>query len=138
MNHADLKKIAEVFVMFASREGYSVAAIEAAVEASLVTLRNKEEKEYLQEYASNLTYEPAEDLLTHAMAEVWESDDVDQLTEALKIKFPKHHKSIVKLIDIAGDCSNEREDMRNGPSKEFEELYDEAINKLKKLPWKKV
>lgn len=132
----DLKGLAEMYVVDASKQGHDAHKILRAVMTALEPLEAEELAARIAKEARELTFDSAEDQITHAMAEFWESEDVDELEQVLKVRFPRHHKTIDKLIEKAGDASNEREEMgKNGPSREWEKLFNGVIEKLKKLPW---
>lgn len=129
----DLRRLAQTFVIDATDQGHSVAVIESAVEEFLAPLRAKEERSHLEKRAQQLTFDPVKRALVTAMSDFWEGDDVDELQAMLKIRFPKHHKTIDKLIELAGEASFVVD--KDGPVKEYEYFYDRTIKALKKLPW---
>lgn len=132
----ELKGLAEMYVADARKQGHDAHRILRAVMTALEPLEAEELAANIAKQAKELTHEAAEDMLTHSIAEFWESEDVDELQEVLKVRFPKHHKAIDKIINLAGDASNEREDMgKYGPTKEYEDLYDKVVRALRKLPW---
>lgn len=132
----DLKGLAEMYVVDARKQGHDAHKILRAVMTALEPLEAEELAARIAKEAKELTLDSVEDQLGHSIAEFWESDDVDELEATLKVRFPKHHKAIDKIINLAGDASNEREDSgKYGPSKEYEDLYDKVMKALKKLPW---
>lgn len=132
----ELKQLAETYVADARKQGHDAHKILRAVMTALEPVEAEELAARIAKDAKELTFDMAEDQLTHSMAEFWESEDVDELEATLKVRFPRHHKTIEKIIEWAGDVSNEREDMgRNGPTAEYERGFNKVVSALKRLPW---
>lgn len=134
----DIKGLAEMYVVDAKKLGHDAHRILRAVMTALEPLEAEELAARIAKEAKELTFDSAEDQLGHSMSEFWESDDVDELEATLKVRFPRHHKTIDNIIEWAGDASNEREDMgKDGDDREFQRVWDKTMNALKKLPWEK-
>lgn len=133
----DLIGLAEMFVHDASKQGHTSTQIAKALEGALLPLREKEKEAGHQQAAKDWDFKSVEDALTEAMAEFWGmSYNMDDLQLELKLRFPRHHKSIDNIFEWAGDVSNEREEMgKHGPSAEYERGFSKVINALKRLPW---
>jgi hypothetical protein len=132
----ELKGLAEMYVIDANDQGHTSDEIMHALMQALIPLREKERIAATAKAAKELTLESVEDQLGHAMSEYWDSEDVDELQDAMEVRFPKHKKKIASIFELAGDVSNEREDMgRYGPSKDYERGWSKVMDRLQKLPW---
>jgi len=86
--------------------------------------------------------EYVKDVLSNSMAEVWLDDQVEKMKNTLLQHFPKKKKTIEKVIDLAGDVSNVRDEMRhinedsndyNDYEKEYEREFGKVLKSIDKI-----
>ncbi len=133
----NLPQLADTFVIAASHRGHTSDQIRKAFEVALQPMREKEKAAGHKQAAKEWTRDQVVDAFSESMAEFWGlSFNMEDLQLELKLRFPKHHKTIDNIFEWAADASNEREDTRtDGPSREYERGYDKVIRTIKRLPW---
>ena len=86
----------------------------------------------------NLTCKEVREFLDKAMGEWWHEDEVQRLFARLKDRFPRHHKTLDRIEEWAGDNSNERSDIEthSGGSEEvYSKCWDKVMRAVERLPW---
>lgn len=92
---------------------------------------------------SEVGKEQVEEVLSRAMSEWWDDGEVDELERRLTERFPRHAKTVARIVERAGDASNTRSELESEDDKELElELerdYDRqsaaVMRAIAKLPW---
>lgn len=130
-----LRALLESTIAYAMAKGWKAAEVESTFDALMKPMREAEKKAEVERLSRELTLSQAEDALDRAMGEFWEPNVMLPFFEALRLRFPRHHKTIANIDDWAGDASNEREE--DLASDEYVRLACKAINALKRLPWPK-
>ena len=131
-----LRALLESTIAYAMSKGWQAADVEATFDALMKPMRQAEKKAEIERFSRELTFSQAEDALCHAMGEFWEPDVMLSFFEALKLRFPRHHKTIANIDDWAGDASNERAE--GCGTSEYERLSYAALRALRRLPWPKL
>ena len=73
------------------------------------------------------------DKLDLAMGIIWDDDEVRALFYRLQDRFPRHHKTLARIEDWAGDNSNVR--CEDGYTSEFTHAWDKVMRAVDRLPW---
>jgi len=128
-----LQALMESLVAYAVANDWGVEEVEVAFGRAMKPLRAHHERKASVRLAEELTFFQAKGDLDHAMGVYWDSPKMDRLFEALRLRFPRHAKTIKNIDDWAGDASNEREEDLD--SDEYVRLACKALNALKRLPW---
>ena len=87
-----------------------------------------------------------EGVINDAMSEKWDQAKINTLDKALRLKFPRPQDQTIisRIVDVAGDASNERAEVEEGSGsgsdkdwRAYERLASRANRLIKKLPWGK-
>lgn len=112
-----------------------------SIDATITELqqKRKELEEQQRQHEIDTAAKPVKskvfDLLDNAININWNDDKVDRVEKVLKKHFPKKTKLIDKLIQVAGDQSNDRSDFESGdiPERQYERLSTRRFEKIEKL-----
>lgn len=98
----------------------------------------EEEEPFLDAGAPGLTYKGVRDALDKAMGENWEEKEMQHLLARLKSRFPRHHKTLDRIMEWAGDNSNERSDIEThsgGNEEAYDKCWKKVMRAVERLPW---
>lgn len=130
----ELNAQAAAFVHAMYVAGNTSSAIAAAVNTVLAPIVEEEREDDVVVYARKMTVVTAQNVISDAMSNFWDDDEMEMLNDGLCMRFPKHAKAIQRIIDWAGDVSQQRDDE---PSTRYERGFDKVNAAVARLPWKK-
>lgn len=136
MHSKSLENVIECLCKIARDEGTSLENVTVLLHNAY----DEQKSEASKKFAKKLSRSEASNILGHAMDTLWDQSKIDELEAALVEKFPTHKRTISKLLEAAGDASNERyerEESVDFGGGFYDRFSRVAWRLLRKLPWEK-
>lgn len=126
-----LALLCTTLVSLATEDGLTADEIQKQIAVALKPIREQEHDGNVTKLSGTLTCSDVQTVLSESMFNVYDSDELELVEDALVKRFPKHTRTVHNIFVWTGEAHEQQ----GSYDTRYDRTYEKVINAVKRLPW---